>query len=108
MRESFVMYTRADSATFKVLSDEQKGKLFTAIFDYVQDIEPKISDGMILVAFEQIKQHLDTDYEKWLQTCEERRIAGREGGLAKAKNAKDKTEKEPPRKLHRGISKSYD
>ena len=85
-KKSFVLYT--DSAEqFKILSDEQAGKLIKAIFDYSENkIIPNFDDGMLIMAFSFIKTQIDRDSEKWEETRKKRAESGRKGGKQKQAN----------------------
>jgi hypothetical protein len=63
-----------------VLSDEQKGKLFQQILDYVNDgTDIKTDDKLVLVAWLQIKNALDRDLGKYEKIKRERVEKGRLG-----------------------------
>ena len=71
------------------LSLEEQGKLFMAIFTYVESgISPALS-GAVGMAFSFIKSQLDRDLEKYIKKCEANTKAGRKGGLAKQANARN-------------------
>ena len=80
----FLMYS--DCTNFvSVLSDEQKGKLFQQILDYVNDgTELETEDKLILVAWLQIKNALDRDIGKYEKIKRERVEKGRLGGIIRA------------------------
>lgn len=86
-KKSFVMYVDV-LHTVKHLNDEQAGELFKHLLAYVNDEEPQTENPLIKIAFEPIKQSLKRDLKKWGIKQEQRVVAGRKGGLARAKNAK--------------------
>ena len=65
-----------------ILSDEQAGKLFKAVFQYVQDrTEPDFtSDGMLLMAFTMLKTTLERDLKKYKKQVEINKTNGKKGG----------------------------
>lgn len=74
---------------FEKLSDEQFGRLIRLGLNYsLTDELPEIDDLFISLAFDVIKVEIDTNTQKYEETCEKRRLAGKKGGLAKASNAK--------------------
>lgn len=67
--------------------------LFTAIMQYASgDALPEM-DGMTGMAFSFIKSKMDRDFEKYQQTVEKRKEAGKLGGRPKAKGFEEKQEK---------------
>ena len=92
MKNSFVMYTDY-MEQIKLLDMEQRGMLFTAIMQYASgDALPEM-DGMTGMAFSFIKSKMDRDFEKYQQTVEKRKEAGKLGGRPKAKGFEEKQEK---------------
>ena len=83
-RKSFVLYS--DCTNFvSVLSNEQKGKLFQQILDYVNDgTDIETEDKSILIAWLQIKNALDRDLEKHEKVIKTRVQKGRLGGIIRA------------------------
>ena len=79
---------------FKKLIEQNKAlaaaELTVAIISYDKDgTEPSFSDDSIILVWESvIKPKLDANKIKYQKTCEERREAGKNGGNAKAENAK--------------------
>lgn len=79
---------------FKKLIEKNKAlaaaELTVAIISYDKDgTEPSFSDDSIILVWESvIKPKLDENKIKYQKTCEERREAGKNGGNAKAENAK--------------------
>ncbi len=79
-RKSFQLYL--DYATyFKMLPDEEKGKLIDAIFDYVTDGKtPENLSPMCLMAFTFIKNQYDRDDKKYQEVCKRNLENGKLGG----------------------------
>jgi hypothetical protein len=91
---------------FSILSDEDKGKLITAIFTYNRTRETPVLTGMVKMAFSFIKTNLDRDYAKWESTKEARREAGKKDGAASLDLKSDLSNFLPhvEQKVHRIIS----
>ena len=70
-KKSFILY--ADYIKhIRRLSDEDAGRLFKAIFDYVNEGKLPDLDGMAAMAFSFIANQLDTDLQKYEETCKKR------------------------------------
>lgn len=84
MRNSFVLYeqwgTLIDS-----LSNENKGVLFQAVYDYIRDKDIEIEDPVLCAVFDMFRAKLDEDGEKYQKVCEQRAEAGKKGGSSKPK-----------------------
>mgnify|MGYP001584935515 CR=1 FL=1 len=65
--------------TVKKLNDEQAGKLFKHVLEYVNDLNPETEDILLQVCFEPIKQNLKRDLRKYESTCVKRSEAGKKG-----------------------------
>lgn len=87
-KKSFVLYCDYREH-IKLLSVEDKAALLDAIFAYAsgEDVELKGAVGM---AFSFITSQMDRDAVKWEEKREKLRQNGAKGGLAKARNAKQK------------------
>ena len=73
------------------LSYQQAGQLFKALFDYAETGEKPTKVelcGVTEMAFEIFKMNIDKAKSNYESVCKKRAEAGRKGGLAKAKNAK--------------------
>ena len=92
MKNSFVIYTDY-MVQIELLSLEQRGILLTAIMGYASGSELPEMDGMTKMAFSFIKARMDKDAEKYQQTVEKRREAGKLGGRPKADAIQKKQEK---------------
>ena len=70
-KKSFILY--ADYIKhIRRLSDEDAGRLFKAIFDYVNEGKLPDLDGMAAMAFSFIANQLDTDLQKYETVCKKR------------------------------------
>lgn len=78
-KQSFVLYCDLVH-TVRKLSDEQSGKLFKHILEYVNDQDPDACDPLIDIVFEPIKQSLKRDLDKYYKTVERNRVNGSKGG----------------------------
>ena len=85
MADSFVLYTNYIDQ-IELLDDAQRGRLLTAIFAHAagQDI-PEL-DGITSMCYSFIASQMDRDKQKYDETVEKRRKAGRKGGQANASN----------------------
>ena len=89
-KKTFVAYANW-MATFEKLTDEEAGRLIKHLFRYVNDLDPEPPDRMIELVFEQFKQILKVDLDKWESIRERNKINGSKGGRPK----KDKEPKKP-------------
>ena len=81
-KKSFILYTDI-THTVELLSNEEKGKLFQFILDYVNDKDPITTDIAVKLAFEPIKQQFKRDLIKWEQTRGKRSEAGKASAEAR-------------------------
>jgi hypothetical protein len=81
-KKSFLLYCDLIHVV-KKLSDEQAGKLLKHILSYVNDENPEMSDILLDLVFEPIKQNLKRDLQKWENICERNRVNGEKGGRPK-------------------------
>ena len=77
-KSSFVLYT-SYVHSIELLSNEQAGKLFKHILNYVNDFDPVEEDTLVRVAFEPIKQQLKRDLKEWRSERKKRSEAGKKG-----------------------------
>ena len=63
-RKSFILYTDMVNVV-RLLTPEQRGNLFLAIFDFADGKEPTFDDAILKIAFESIKLPLLRDNEKY-------------------------------------------
>lgn len=85
---SFVLYTRYREQ-INLLNDEQAGRLMKAIFDYQAGEEVSITDPVVAMLWSVMKQQLDTDNQKYQETCAKRKEAGAKGGKSKTSKSKN-------------------
>jgi hypothetical protein len=86
-KKSFVAY--ADwTEIFKMLSDEEAGRLIKHLFSYVNDENPVLEDRFLMMAFEPIKLQLKRDLQKYEAVRERRAEAGRKGGVKSGETRK--------------------
>ena len=84
---SFILYT-SYKKHLSLLTNEQKGLLLDALFDFAETgLGPEL-DQVTNMAFSFIREDILQNNKKWEETKEKRRIAGQQGGLAKASNAR--------------------
>ena len=97
-KKGFVLYAD-QNALFKMLTDEQAGRLIKHIFEYVNDKKPETEDLIINVAFEPIKTQLKRDLQKYEQIKAVKQKAGRKSAELRAKarelNEKQDSAKDP-------------
>ncbi len=84
-KKSFLLYCDIIN-TVNLLDDNQAGKLFKHLLQYVNDQDPELEDQMLKIAFEPIKQSLKRDLKRYKNISEKRREAGRLGGQKRASN----------------------
>ena len=84
-RPSFLIY-KSFYKPIKNLSNEDKGKLFTAIFELqTQDFDgpEQVIEPQIHMAFEFFKNQFELDNKKWEKRVEANRTNGKKGGRPK-------------------------
>lgn len=78
--KSFVVFFDWYNNTTK-LDNAQFGKLFRAIFKYVEsNVQPEFDDGVMEMAFNFIKNDIDRNQTKYMEIKQKRSEAGRKGG----------------------------
>lgn len=85
MKNSFVLFTDKYEP-LKMLSREQRGDLFLAIYAYECGDDLPEMDDMTKMLFMVFKGGLDQSNSKYEKTCERRREAGMKGGRPKKAN----------------------
>lgn len=81
-KKSFLLY--ADIIyTIEHLTNEEKGKLFQHLLEYVNDFNPILEDRILLIAWKPIERQLKRDLEKYENKKEERSRSGQLGNLKK-------------------------
>lgn len=88
-KRSFVLYTDTHH-TVKKMSDQKAGQLFKTILAYVNDENPVITDQIIELVFEPIKQQLKRDLTNWQNIKQKRAEAGKLGGRPKKEEEQEK------------------
>lgn len=85
-KNGFLLYKDLEPTVAK-LSNEEAGKLFKHLLQYVNDKEPTLDDRLLELVFEPIKQSLKRDLKKrdWIR--KKRAEAWKLWGLAKLANA---------------------
>ena len=86
-KNSFVLYADLLKSVDH-LTDEELGKLFRHILEYVNDLNPVMEDRLLLTAWKPIERSLKEDLKKWEEIRTKRAEAGAKGGKAKQANAK--------------------
>lgn len=92
-KQSFVLYADIREPLSE-LSDEQVGRLFRAVLDYVADGKRPKFKGALGLAFAFVRSSIDRNAEKYQRTIERRRAAGRAGGQASAEARKKRAEEQ--------------
>ena len=93
-RPSFLIY-KSFYKPIKNLSNEDKGKLFTAIFEHqTQDFDgsEQVIEPQIEMAFEFFKNQFELDNKKWEKRVEANRANGKKGGRPKNSVEDDATD----------------
>lgn len=98
-KKGFVLYCDLKH-TIDHLTDDQAGKLFKHILDYVNDQNPVTEDVITKLAFEPVKQQLKRDLKKWEKFIERQRENGKLGGRPNKPTETQKTQafSEKPKK----------
>ena len=79
MKQGYVMY-KSWNPVFRSLPEEAAGKLLHAIAAYQDGEDVTLEDPMLNAVFKMIQQTFEADNEKYAETCERRREAGKKGG----------------------------
>jgi len=105
-KKSFLLYCDV-LHTVEKLSDQQAGKLFKHILNYVNDLSPVCEDLITEIAFEPIKQSLKRDLIKWDEKIQKRSDAGKAGANKRWQNiANDSKRIKPMAKMAVSVSVS--
>lgn len=89
-KKSFILYLDRKKE-IDLLSNEQCGILFKAIFEYVDTGNiPEIEDLTVKVLFSFIASQIDENAKKWKETCQKRSEAGKKGMAVRWNNNKVK------------------
>lgn len=83
-KKSFLIYLDYKEKFFDLLTKEQIGELILGIVQYEKTREvPEFSEVALKMAFNQIKDNLDRDYEKWIKRSNTSKENGKKGGRPK-------------------------
>ncbi|MBO5449443.1 MAG: hypothetical protein J5994_08945 [Ruminococcus sp.] len=77
--KSFIVYKDWEQYV-SMLSDEETGKLFKALFAFARGGEVRSLEGMTAMAFAFMRTALERDGKKWEETVSKRREGGKKGG----------------------------
>jgi|5B_taG_2_1085324.scaffolds.fasta_scaffold13831_2 hypothetical protein len=77
-KKSFLLYCDLIH-TVQKLNDDQAGKLFKHVLEYVNDLNPETDDILLQVCFEPIKQNLKRDLKTYEKMCKKKSEAGKKG-----------------------------
>lgn len=92
-KKSFILYLDYKQH-FDLLTNEQKGILINALFDFAENGESQtFEDKTVEMAFSFISLQIKRDSEKYEEICEKRRIAGQKGGAPKGNSNASKQAK---------------
>lgn len=87
MIDTFLCFTEW-AESFKYLTVEQKARLLDLIFDFAATGEcPEVEDAALNIVFGTIRRSITYTRQKYEETVEKRREAGRKGGLAPRKQS---------------------
>ena len=84
-QNSFVLYFDY-SKHISLLSDQEAGQLFKALFQFGEYGTIPDFSGSLLMCFSFISSQMQRDKEKYIDICEKRAEAGRKGGKQKQAN----------------------
>ena len=103
-RPSFLIY-KSFYKPIKILSNEDKGKLFKAIFEYqTQDFDgsEQVIEPEIQMAFEFFKNQFELDNKKWKKQVKAQSANGKKGGRPKNSVEDDAPDEKPhePKETH--------
>lgn len=85
-KKSFILYLDRKKE-IDMLTNEQCGKLFKAVFEYVDTGSvPEFDELAVSIMFSVIKAQIDSATQKYEDTCRKRSEAGKKGGRPKKAN----------------------
>ncbi|MBR1555408.1 MAG: hypothetical protein IJ644_08465 [Oscillospiraceae bacterium] len=92
-KKSFILYLDRKKE-LDMLSDEQAGKIFKAVYQYAEDGTESEFDELVLnVIFSVFRSQIDMNAEKYAEICKKRAEYGKKGGAPKGnQNASKKEE----------------
>lgn len=83
-KKSFILYSDL-LQSIEHLTNEEKGVLFNHLLEYVNDLNPVLTDRLLLTAWKPIELQLKRDLVKFEEVKEKRSEAGKASALARAK-----------------------
>jgi len=92
MKNSFILY-HSYKKHLSMLSNEQKGVLLDAIFDYSENCVVPELEPILMMAFNFIREDVDQNHKKWEEMKEVRSEAGKKGAEARWKKPSKKQRK---------------
>lgn len=85
-KKSFLI-RHENSEQFDMLTDEQLGKLFRAMYRFSDSrVEPSFEDPMLKMLFSIVRGQIERDAAKYEETCRNRAESGKKGGRPKKAN----------------------
>lgn len=85
-KKSFVLYADLLKSVDH-LTDEELGRLFKHILEYVNDMNPTLKDRLLLTAWKPIERSLKEDLVKWEKQLEQRRQAGKKSAESRQRKS---------------------
>jgi len=89
-KNSFVLYADLLKSVDH-LTDQELGKLFRHILEYVNDLNPVMEDRLLLTAWKPIERSLKEDLKKWEEIRIKRAKSGAKGGKQRVANQANAT-----------------
>lgn len=85
-KKSFVI-RHENAEQFDMLTDEQLGKLFRAMYRFSESrVEPSFEDPMLKMLFSIVRGQIERDAVKYEETCRNRAESGKKGGRPRKAN----------------------
>ena len=110
-KNSFIIYSDTGDIV-EQLSDQEAGRLFKAVFQYVRSEHktlPDFGDNRALeFTFIPIKNYLDRDKEKYEKKCEDNKKRGQLGGRPKKASKENESPKDDPEHNEDDLPFSYE
>ena len=85
-KKSFVLYADLLKSVDH-LTDDELGRLFKHILEYVNDLNPTMDDRLIMTAWKPIERTLKEDLKKWETQLEQRRQAGKKSAESRQRKS---------------------
>lgn len=107
-KKSFIAYSDWQD-TFEALPDDKAGMLIKHIFKYVNDENPEAEDLLVNAVFQNIRNTLKRDLEKWDKQYKQRVKAGQKSAEVRKQNAatvNDRSTKSNDRSISSTVSVS--